>query len=363
MTPTTVVRTPHLVLEWREGRLVATDGATGRRHAVTVEAMRVLDAADEPATPAELAARTGAEPAEVLALLAAGLLVRKERCPERHRWSALELVVQRTARTVRPPQEREADRAAMPPPAKEAPGPPCELPAADPGTAPESGREGGPADGAAADPPFSRVLAGRRSCRRFAPDPVGAATLGRFLDMACAVQHDARDMGSGVSWRPHPSGGGRHPLETYVYPLNVAGLDRAVYHYDPFRRRLDQVAGAEATLFETARTLHRECELMDGEPAVVLVITAVFERTMWKYDNGGLLIIHQDAGALYQTFYLVATALGLGGCALGGGSDAVVTRALGLDPLREGHVGAFLLGVPADDRHLDPRQDLGATLR
>ncbi|TDD34673.1 SagB/ThcOx family dehydrogenase [Actinomadura sp. KC06] len=344
MASTTVVRTPHVVVEWREQRLVATDGATGRRHAVTVEALRVLDVAEAPATAADLAARAGVEPAVVVALLAARLLVPHDRVPERHYWSAAELVVQRTTRTARPAADREATRDLMEPPSKDTAGPSLELPVAEP----------------ADDPPFSQVLAERRSCRRFGDTPIDAATLGRFLEMACAVRQDARKFGSGVSWRPHPSGGGRHPLETYVYPLNVTGLEPAVYRYDPFLRHLEQVDKADESFFETVRNLHEHTELMEGDPAVLLVVTSVFGRTMWKYDNGGLLIVHQDVGALYQTFYLVATALGLGGCVIGGGSEALIAGALNIDPLREGHVGTFLLGVPADDRYRDPLRDVFA---
>ncbi|MGH3241069.1 MAG: SagB family peptide dehydrogenase [Spirillospora sp.] len=341
------MRTPHVVVEWREQRLVATDAATGRRHAVTVEALRVLDLAGTPATIADLAARAGVEPAVAVALVAAELLVAPDRVPERHHWSATELVVQRTTRTVRPVAEREATRELMEPPRKDATGPLWELPVADP----------------ADDPPFSRVLAERRSCRAFGSDPIDAPTLGRFLEMSCAVQQDARKFGSGVSWRPHPSGGGRHPLETYVYPLNVTGLERVVYRYDPFLRCLEQVDKADGSFFEMVRELPEHHELMEGDPAVLLVTTAVFARTMWKYDNGGLLIVHQDAGALYQTFYLVAAALGLGGCVIGGGSEALIARALDIDPLREGHVGTFLLGVPADDRYRDPLRDVFAEAR
>jgi SagB-type dehydrogenase family enzyme len=59
----------------------------------------------------------------------------------------------------------------------------------------------------------------------------------------------------------------------------------------------------------------------------------------------------KDVGVLYQALYLTSTAMGLGGCALGGGDAATFARASGLDPFDEGTVGEFLLvGGPGDDQ-------------
>jgi SagB-type dehydrogenase family enzyme len=54
-------------------------------------------------------------------------------------------------------------------------------------------------------------------------------------------------------------------------------------------------------------------------PQVLLVIAARFGRTMWKYQSMAYALILKDLGALMQTMYLVATAMGLAPCALGAG--------------------------------------------
>jgi hypothetical protein len=52
---------------------------------------------------------------------------------------------------------------------------------------------------------------------------------------------------------------------------------------------------------------------------------------------------------LYQTMYLVATAMGLAPCGLGNGDADMSARVLGLDYLRESSVGDFLLGSRSPD--------------
>ena len=52
----------------------------------------------------------------------------------------------------------------------------------------------------------------------------------------------------------------------------------------------------------------------------------------------------KNVGVLYQTMYLVATAMGLAPCALGCGDSDAFARAAGADYYAEPSVGEFLLG-------------------
>ena len=52
-------------------------------------------------------------------------------------------------------------------------------------------------------------------------------------------------------------------------------------------------------------------------------------------------------GALYQTMYLVGTAMGLAPCGLGGGHSDLFTQAAGTNYLEETSVGEFILGSRA----------------
>lgn len=344
--PKYVVRSPHLTVTWRGSALVAIAGSSGRQVRLTEAAWRVLAAAELPATVEKLA-DAGAAPVDVvLSLVAAELLWEADRLTARTWWDPHELAIQRMRahgrkRSVLPAGE-------MPSPRKPAHGAVVALPPAE----------------VSADPAFlTEVLPRRRSCRRFADRPIELATLGAFLRASLAVQQSAEAHGSGVSWRPAPSGGGRHPLEVYLWPVRVRDLAPAIYRFDPFESVLRRHGELDDWFARMPEQLRAQTDLLEGDPAVILLVTAVVGRTMWKYENNGLTIVYQDLGALYQTWYLVATALGLGGCVLNGGNELVNARVLGLDPMVEVQVGGFLLGLPRDDRYRDPLRELLATRR
>ncbi|MES4903583.1 MULTISPECIES: nitroreductase family protein [unclassified Streptomyces] len=73
------------------------------------------------------------------------------------------------------------------------------------------------------------------------------------------------------------------------------------------------------------------------------------KRLSWKYAAHSYALTLKNTGVLLQTLSLVATAMGLSGCALGGGDSGTPARAFGLAAHTEIPVGAFLLGsAPAD---------------
>jgi SagB-type dehydrogenase family enzyme len=83
-------------------------------------------------------------------------------------------------------------------------------------------------------------------------------------------------------------------------------------------------------------------------PQVVLVLTARFARMAWKYETMAYAVMLKHVGVIFQTLYLVATAMGLAPCALGNGGADLFARAAGLDPLVEGSVGEFVIGSQPD---------------
>jgi len=321
-----VVRAPHLAVTWGAGGQMLFDGVTGGVYRSSMELLRVLDLAGEPIEPEELEARAGVDGALIGRLVDAGLLV--PATARRHeRWTTFELVVQRMSGGGG--RRASADHASMPPARKEAERPGIPLP---------SGRLASAAR-------LASVLRHRRSHREFGAGDLELAELGEFLSRAAAVERGVP--ASGVSFRPHPSAGGRHPLEISVAALHVAGLARGVYRYDPFDRTLHELAvdarRVDALPAELGAALD---SALPVDPAVLLLVTAVFDRVMWKYEGIGLSLIYKDAGALLQTCYLVARGIGLAGCAIHLRREAAVATWLGLDPLEESLVTAFALGRP-----------------
>jgi SagB-type dehydrogenase family enzyme len=77
---------------------------------------------------------------------------------------------------------------------------------------------------------------------------------------------------------------------------------------------------------------------------VLLIVAARFQRVMWKYASMAYALILKDVGVLYQTMYLVATAMNLAPCAIGCGNADLFAQATGTDYWAESSVGEFLLG-------------------
>jgi len=198
------------------------------------------------------------------------------------------------------------------------------------------------------DPPFSAVLEQRRSVRDYGERAIGVDELGEFLYRALRVQRvlETPPGEMDLSLRPHPGGGAIHELEVYVVVGACAGLERGIYHYDAVAHDLEQVAPDGE---DVAGLLHDAWVTADrrSHPQIYLSFTARYQRMGWKYQSIVYSVILKNVGAVYQTMYLVATAMGLAPSALGGGHVERFALAAGLDPLEECPVGEFVLGTLA----------------
>jgi SagB-type dehydrogenase family enzyme len=136
-----------------------------------------------------------------------------------------------------------------------------------------------------------------------------------FSDIGLSLE----ELGSLLFWsgnrKFYPSGGARYPLE--IYPLVFKGggeLRRGLYHYN-LKDNCLEIIDAE----EPKENTLQKCFIMGSakEPAVALIITAVFARTQMKYGERGYRFALIEAGHLGQNIYLVSGALGLKCCGWG----------------------------------------------
>lgn len=127
--------------------------------------------------------------------------------------------------------------------------------------------------------------------------------------------------------RCSPSAGGLYPLELYVATQRVRGLPDALYHYDARFHALEEVRRghfhAQLADLTIGQTMIRDAN-------VLVIMTAVFRRTMWKYGLRGYRYVWLDAGHVGQNIYLVAGGLGLGAVTIGGFFDDEVNALLRL---------------------------------
>jgi SagB-type dehydrogenase family enzyme len=201
------------------------------------------------------------------------------------------------------------------------------------------------------------ALGGRRSVRRYAGRALGLEEVSTLLYHSARVVKCVTDAQFGDRMlRPFPTAGARSELETYVVSVDIRGLEPGAFYYDASRHRLLRIRVRDDQQERILRSVHQAAGgKLNRDPALVLLITAVFERMMWKYRDLGLSLIYKDVGSFFQTLYLVATALNLAPCAIGSGDEAENSRWLGLDPLRESQVGCFVCG-PRGQKTREPSQ-------
>lgn len=192
------------------------------------------------------------------------------------------------------------------------------------------------------DPPLSAVMEQRRSWRQPGPTPLTAAQLGEFLFRTARVRDVFGGNRGEVTDRSYPGGGAAYELEIYLAVNRVSGVSRGLYRYDPLKHALVTVAPWSEKLAEVITNTARSAP--PGLPAdVTLLLTARMQRLTYKYAGVSYAVALKDLGVLLEAFYLAATAMGLSGCAVGGGECDALARLTETDTLREPHIGEFLL--------------------
>ncbi len=206
-----------------------------------------------------------------------------------------------------------------------------------------------------ADRPFSRVLEERRSVRQHGREPITREQLGELLFRALRVREvtladDGQATSYDVSDRPYPSAGAGYDLEAYLTVRACTGVAAGLYHYDPRAHQLRRVSGSTA---ETASLLEdaRRAAALEEPPQVLITLASRFGRMSWKYASIAHALTLKNVGVLQQTLYLVATAMGLAPCALGGGNSDTFATAAGTDYYAESSVGEFIVGSREVERH------------
>ncbi len=204
---------------------------------------------------------------------------------------------------------------------------------------------------------FATLLRERHSTRSFDDQrPITLAELAQFLDGAARIQaqfSSPLDLGDAdgpmldYAPRPYPSGGGSWELELYLAIDRCEGLARGFYHYDA---RGHALVAIEVGVQELDALLAASGFAMGvpTAPPVLIMIAARFPRISWKYSSLAYALVLKDAGVLLQTFYLMATDMGLGGCAIGTANIDLFARMTRIELHVEGPVAQFALGRAAE---------------
>ena len=169
---------------------------------------------------------------------------------------------------------------------------------------------------------LEEAIEARRSVRDYSSAPLSLEGLSRLLYAAQGIT-EAR-----WGFRAAPSAGALYPIELYAAVHNVTGLERGLYHYAVLEHGLESLRYGD---FRAAAVQAGLGQDFLGQANVCFILSAIFQRTRWRYRERTYRYVLLEAGHVGQNLYLAATSMGLGACAVGAFFDDQFDDLLGLD--------------------------------
>jgi SagB-type dehydrogenase family enzyme len=186
----------------------------------------------------------------------------------------------------------------------------------------------------------------RTSARGMAPNRIGFAQLATMLYHAYGITRDNQGTAFPRPFRAVPSGGALYPLEIYLHTSRVEELEAGLYHYNPLRHELRLLRHGDDSRRLSEALVQRNLAV---DASLILFITAVFERSIFKYGDRGYRFVLIEAGHVGQNLALTATAMGLACLTVGGYADRQIDDLLGIDGVSHSAVYLAAIGSPAPE--------------
>lgn len=196
-----------------------------------------------------------------------------------------------------------------------------------------------------ADMKLGTAIQLRRSKRDFTGKPLAVDELSVLLALSVGLTGNIDASDTAVPLRASPSAGGMYPLETYVFALNITDILPGLYHYNVRKHGLEGIIQGDFR-----EQLYRHCMQQDfiKSASMLILMSAVFERSTIKYGERGYRFALLDAGHAAQNMYLVATAMNLGVVSIGGFCDDELNDILSIDGIHESSIYLVAFGSIED---------------
>lgn len=171
----------------------------------------------------------------------------------------------------------------------------------------------------------------RRSRRDYSDAPFSLEELSYLLWATQGISKLDRDEEGTLlaQYRTVPSGGAKHPFESYLFINRVTGVAPGLYRYLPIEHQLLVIKEEAGLGAQVTAACYGQSFI--GEAAVTFVWAAIPYRSEWKYGTIASKIVALDMGHLCQNLYLAVESIGGGMCAIMGYNQARMDVLLGLD--------------------------------
>jgi SagB-type dehydrogenase family enzyme len=149
-----------------------------------------------------------------------------------------------------------------------------------------------------------------------------------------------------VRLRAAPSAGGLYPTELYLALGEGHEVDPGLYNYNVCKHELVQLQ-TQNLIPSLAQT--SKCQDFLSKCNAMLVLTVIFERSAWRYEDRAYRRVLLDSGHVLGNFVLVCESLGRQAFPIGGFCDEELSTCLFLDHHYEGCLLIVPI-VPGSDR-------------
>jgi len=165
------------------------------------------------------------------------------------------------------------------------------------------------------------ALLNRRSVRDYKTESLSLSEVSQILWSAQGITDTAEGL------RTAPSAGALYPLEIYLVAANVKELNAGIYKYSPQDHTLQEILVGDKRSDISNASLKQESIT---SASVIVVITAIYERTSVKYGKRTERYVNMEVGHVGQNIYLQAVSLGLGTVMIGAFTDEALKKVINL---------------------------------
>lgn len=178
--------------------------------------------------------------------------------------------------------------------------------------------------------PLAKVINQRRSRRAYTDDSLSNEELSFLLWCTQGISKIVHDEKWGkIVYRTVPSGGARHPFETYLIINRVEGIKPGIYRFLALEHKLLLIREEK----DLPQVIVHICygQKFVGEAAVIFIWSAIPSRTEWRYNYIAHRMIAMEAGHVCQNLYLATESIGGGACAILGYDQERLDKLIGVD--------------------------------
>ena len=166
------------------------------------------------------------------------------------------------------------------------------------------------------DQSIEECIQNRRSIRSFKNQALSLNELSNILWAAQGITKKE------TGFRTAPSAGATYPL--YIYFATEKGL----FVYLPKHHAIKKIKDKDLRKDIAKAALD---QMFIADAGMVIVITALFENTTWRYKERGVRYVYIEVGHCAQNIHLEAVALDLGSVPIGAYHDDELKELLELD--------------------------------